>query len=95
MAYWSDPQDVELAALTRFADGFAGKRVLEVGCGRGRLTRRFAPEAAFIDAIDPNEEKIAAAREAGVPANVTYHELALEEFRASAPYDLVLLSWSL
>ena len=95
MAYWSDSEDVELAALTRYAGGFAGKRVLEVGCGRGRLTRRFAPQAAFVDAIDPHEEKIAAARAHDIPPNVCYHVAALEEFPAPMPYDLVILSWSL
>ena len=37
MAYRHDPIDQELEALTRLSGGFAGKWVLEVGCGNGRI----------------------------------------------------------
>ena len=97
MAYWHDPVDQELVALTRLSGGFAGKRVLEVGCGNGRITRKYANQATFIDAIDPDETKIARALELQ-PADEThvhYHPVALEDFQATQPYDLIILAWSL
>lgn len=97
MTYQNDPIDQELEALTRLSGGFAGKRVLEVGCGNGRITRKYADQAAYIDAIDPNEAKIedALAMQPHDEKHVQYHTTALEDFQASAPYDLVILAWSL
>ena len=97
MAYRYDPVDQELEALTRLAGGFVGKRVLEVGCGNGRFPRKYASQAAHIDAIDPNESKIERAFELASDdqTHVHYHIAALEDFPAAQPYDLVILAWSL
>ncbi|HZY41350.1 MAG TPA: class I SAM-dependent methyltransferase, partial [Anaerolineae bacterium] len=57
-----DPEDTETAALLDFAD-FTGKRVLEIGCGDGRLTWRYAAGAAHVTAIDPDADDIAIAIE--------------------------------
>ena len=56
-----DPDGAELAALAQLVD-FSGLRVLELGCGDGRLTRRYAGPAEEVLGIDPDEEAIAAAR---------------------------------
>ena len=40
MAIRLDPEGTEKTLLFNMAGGFAGKRVLEVGCGAGRLTWR-------------------------------------------------------
>ena len=97
MTYRHDPIDQEIEALTQLAGGFTGKRVLEVGCGNGRITRKYASQAAFIDAIDPDETKIGRALELQ-PADEThvhYHAAALEDFQPTQPYDLIILAWSL
>lgn len=92
-----DPADPELSALTRFAGGFDGKRVLEIGCGNGRITRKFASQAAHVDAIDPSEAKIeeALAQADDALAHVHYYAQSLEDWGGKRPYDLVILSWSL
>ncbi|MCA9921363.1 MAG: class I SAM-dependent methyltransferase [Anaerolineales bacterium] len=97
MTYRYDPIDQELAALTRLAGGFSGKRVLEVGCGNGRITRKYADQAVHVDAIDPNELKIERALELASTSetHVHYHAVALEDFQPLHDYDLVILSWSL
>lgn len=95
MAVRLDPEDHEKAILYRLADNFSGKRVLEIGCGDGRLTRRFAADAALVDAIDPDAERIAHARQNVTPNPVTYHAVGLNEFAPADRYDIAILSWSL
>jgi predicted RNA methylase len=55
-----DPEDSETTALLAYAD-FTNKRVLEIGCGDGRLTWRYAEHAAQVIAIDPEKDRIEAA----------------------------------
>ena len=93
-----DPEGAHLASLRRLAD-FSGRRVLEMGCGEGRLTRGLAAEAASVLAFDPAEESV---REA--PASLPVELLDRVEFRVASAeaievprrsFDLVVLSWSL
>jgi 2-polyprenyl-3-methyl-5-hydroxy-6-metoxy-1,4-benzoquinol methylase len=74
--------------------------VLEIGCGDGRLTWRYAADAAHVTAIDPYERSIARARQNTPPAlhgRVDFQHIPLEEFANAnhASYDVALLSWSL
>lgn len=93
-----DPADLEREALFDFAGSFDGLTVLEVGCGNGRLTWRFARQAAYVDAIDPDAAKIARAQ-ANIPPDlrnkVRFWTTAVEMFTPGRHYDLALLSWSL
>jgi ubiquinone/menaquinone biosynthesis C-methylase UbiE len=59
--YWRDRDGVELAAIAELVD-LAGQRVLDVGCGLGRLTRFAAQRASFVYAFDPDAESVAQAR---------------------------------
>src|SRR5688500_3637676 len=52
-----DPKGTEIQVIHELVD-FSGKKVREVGCGDGRLTRRYADRAALVLALDPNAEKI-------------------------------------
>ncbi|MEZ4595086.1 MAG: class I SAM-dependent methyltransferase, partial [Chloroflexota bacterium] len=56
-----DPEEREFEALLALAGDLTGQRVLEIGCGNGRITTHLAPHAAHITAIDPNTERIAQA----------------------------------
>jgi 2-polyprenyl-3-methyl-5-hydroxy-6-metoxy-1,4-benzoquinol methylase len=96
----SDPENNEIHALFDLAD-FAGKHVLEVGCGDGRLTWRYADVAAHVTAIDPYEEGIRRAKE-DLPDTlrnrVEFHHIGFEDFATateSDAFDMVLLSWTL
>jgi ubiquinone/menaquinone biosynthesis C-methylase UbiE len=93
-----DPEGAHLAALRRLAD-FADARVLEVGCGDGRLTPGIAESAASVFAFDPDAEAVARAREA-LPVELS-DRVAYEVGSATqieiprSDYDLVVFSWSL
>ncbi len=93
-----DPEEREFEALLTIAGDLTDQRVLEVGCGNGRITTHLASHAAHITAIDPNEERIASAK-ANLPAKlahkISYHALPLETLPPGEKFDMVLLSWSL
>jgi len=105
MAITLDLEGNEIQSLLDQAGNLAGRRVLEVGGGDGRLTWRYAARAGQITVVDPNEEKVARAlenRPLELSAKVEILPLSLEAFAESyqnaphhIPYDLILLSWSL
>ena len=93
-----DPDGVEIAAMRELVD-FDERRVVEIGCGDGRMTFSYAGQAASVFAFDPDEDLIRDAR-AEAPrvlrrrirfevADVAEIELPKGEF------DLALFSWSL
>lgn len=57
-----DPEGNEIAALDR-AVALRGKRIIEIGCGDGRLTRALAERALEVVAINPSPRDIGAARQ--------------------------------
>jgi hypothetical protein len=57
MAIIEDPEGNEAAALASSGVSFMSRRVLEIGCGDGRLTKYFARVAASVLAIDPDEKQ--------------------------------------
>lgn len=95
-----DPENNEIRALFDLAN-FSGQRVLEIGCGDGRLTWRYAGETAHVIAVDPFAESIARAKE-NLPEElqdrVEFHHTAFEDFAIGSnpsTFDRVILSWSL
>ena len=74
-----DPTRAELAALAEVVD-FSGLRVLEIGCGNGRLTWRYAGSTAEVFGIDPDGDAIASPVERDLPRR---------------HFDLAFFSWSL
>ena len=98
MARVVDTEGAHLAAVLRAAD-FSGKRVLEVGCGEGRLTWGIAPLAASVLAFDPSPEDVAAARTAcpqELKEKVRFEVAQAEEIEVEPQsIDLVFFSWSL
>ena len=76
-----------------------GKRVLDLGCGDGRLALGVAPFATMVDGMDPDAEAIAAAkrnaRRAGV-RNVRFAAGAAQHLPyPDSAFDVVILSWTL
>ena len=105
MSVQLDPQKREIRALLPVTGELAGKHVLEVGCGDGRLTWRYARRAASVVGIDPNPDKIARAismTPTDFHGQLDLRVSDLETFaltwskeRPGVQFDLVLLSWSL
>ena len=56
-----DPERAEIRALRRHV-ALRGARVLDIGCGDGRLARKIAGAARLVVAIDPNADVLARAR---------------------------------
>jgi ubiquinone/menaquinone biosynthesis C-methylase UbiE len=93
-----DPEGGHLAALRRLGD-FDDRRVLELGCGDGRLTLGIAQDAAHVLAFDPDSDAVGQARRS-LPAEladrVTYHVASGKEIDIRRhSFDLVVFSWSL
>src|SRR5437588_9930303 len=66
--HWRDREGVETAAIAAVVD-LDGKRVLDVGCGTGRLTSFAALRAGSVYAFDPDAESVREAR-ATVPSEL-------------------------
>jgi 2-polyprenyl-3-methyl-5-hydroxy-6-metoxy-1,4-benzoquinol methylase len=93
-----DPEGAHLAALRRLC-GFRGRRVLELGCGDGRLTVPIARDAAHVLALDPDAEAVERARRslpAELAERVTYRVASGKEVEVEPhSFDLTVFSWSL
>jgi len=93
-----DPEGVELRTLRELAP-VDGLRVLEVGCGDGRLTLQLAEEAASVFAVDPDGDRITTARgalPAELQAKVSFAVAEAAEVKAPRRrFELALFSWSL
>ncbi len=89
---------MEVRLIERYV-GLKGRRILEIGCGDGRLTRQFAPLASSVVAIEPDSAKIARARRLATSAgisNVSFRVGSAERLRHSGDqFEVALFSWSL
>jgi 2-polyprenyl-3-methyl-5-hydroxy-6-metoxy-1,4-benzoquinol methylase len=100
MTIATDPEGNETKALFDLVD-LDGAEVLEVGCGDGRLTWRYADRAAHVLAIEPFGDAIARAnlRLSETPnGRIEFRHVAFEDLAAATDadvFDVALLSWSL
>jgi ubiquinone/menaquinone biosynthesis C-methylase UbiE len=98
MARVLDPEGAHLAALRRLQD-FTRARVVEVGCGDGRLTPGIAERADSVLAFDPDEAAVARARAAlpdALVGCVTYRVgSAIDLEVGQASFDIAVFSWTL
>jgi len=95
-----DPEGNETDALFDLVE-LEGREVLEIGCGDGRLTWRYADRAAHVTAIEPFGDAIARAKKRLSEApneRIEFRHVAFEDLAAASDadvFDVTLLSWSL
>jgi len=93
-----DPEGKETEMLRRLGR-LDGARVVEIGCGTGRLTWRYARAARSVVAIDPDGEALEqAARDAqaDLRPKLTWIEAEAEALPFStARFDTAIFAWSL
>jgi ubiquinone/menaquinone biosynthesis C-methylase UbiE len=95
---WRDREGVEAEAIGALVP-LDGKRVVDVGCGEGRLTAFAAAHAASVYAFDPSAEKVAAARAALSQEQRRRVRFAIHDAEAldveRVRFDVALCGWSL
>jgi ubiquinone/menaquinone biosynthesis C-methylase UbiE len=93
-----DPDGVEIVTIKELVD-LGGLRIVEIGCGDGRLTFECAREATSVFACDSDEDAIRKAR-AATPGDLR-RRIRFEVADAAelelpkGEFDLALFSWSL
>jgi 16S rRNA A1518/A1519 N6-dimethyltransferase RsmA/KsgA/DIM1 with predicted DNA glycosylase/AP lyase activity len=92
----SDPEGHELSHVLARVPPVDRCRVLEIGCGDGRLTRRYARHVDSVLACDPDERATSAFRTIGIDTNVELRSVPVDRIEVPAQsLDVVLFSWAL
>jgi ubiquinone/menaquinone biosynthesis C-methylase UbiE len=93
-----DPEENETRYLHAVAH-LAGKRVLEIGCGEGRLTWRYAHTAARVIGIDLDPARLRVAQRECPPEVRPKLSFSLADSQAlpfpDEAFDAAILAWSL
>ena len=97
MTVQMDPEKTESKFLQRYAD-FSGKRVLEIGCGDGRLTWQYAKAAGRVTGIDLHEDDLRVAT-IDRPSDLEQQVLFARADSIHLPFhkesfDIAILAWS-
>jgi ubiquinone/menaquinone biosynthesis C-methylase UbiE len=94
----TDPEHNEEKAIKRLVD-FKNRSVLEVGCGDGRLTWKYAAAAGRVTGIDPDLDGLRVAR-----VDRPYQVAEKVQFAGGSArwlpfprekFDIAVLAWSL
>jgi ubiquinone/menaquinone biosynthesis C-methylase UbiE len=98
MSLQRDPEENEKKHLQKYAD-FKNKRVLEIGCGEGRLTWKYAAGTSLTIGIDTDQDALRVAR-ADTSADLRNHVHFAGAGARNLPFsketfDIAILAWSL
>ena len=94
-SHYYDPEGTEIKTILSQAQ-FKGKRVLEIGCGTGRLTGKLAKHGKTLVSIDHNEDSIEYCQEKFKKVkNVTFVHASVNELKnlPHKEYDIILSGW--
>lgn len=88
---------MEVRLIERYVP-LQARRILEIGCGDGRLTRELAQLADSVVAIEPDAALIADGRRLlsseGI-ANVSFRIGSAEKLQLRDRFEVAIFSWSL
>lgn len=98
MTLFKDPEQNERKYLHESAD-FRDKRVLEIGCGEGRLTWQYASVSSSTIGLDLDKDSLRVAaidRPSDLKNKIHFTNAQSEQlpFRKET-FDIALLAWSL
>jgi len=98
MSLQKDPDRNEIRRLRKFV-GLTDKRVLEIGCGEGRLTWQYAKDARSVVAVDLDHDSLRVAK-VDRPASLENQiDLACVDSEylpfSKEKFDIAILAWSL
>jgi ubiquinone/menaquinone biosynthesis C-methylase UbiE len=98
MSLQKDPEGFEKKLLRKYAD-FKAARVLEIGCGEGRLTWKYAAATALTLGFDPDHNALRVARADAHPdLRGRLHFMQASASAIPCPkenFDIAVLAWSL
>ena len=99
MTSQQDPERNEIKFLNQFADFSASQRVLEIGCGDGRLTWRYARSVSHIVGVEIERDDLRVAtidRPSDLANQVVFANAdSIHLPFSKETFDLAILSWSL
>ena len=93
-----DPEGIEIEFLNR-TGAVHGRKVVEIGCGNGRLIWRYANLAASVVGVDPDSERLAEALTTRPKTVETWAAFAQTEAEMlpfpDEAFETAFLAWSL
>jgi ubiquinone/menaquinone biosynthesis C-methylase UbiE len=98
MTLQKDPEGFEKKSLHKFVD-VSGKSILEVGCGEGRLTWKYANASNLTVGFDPDHDALRVARAdspSGLHGRIHFAQASARHIPFSKEtFDIAILAWSL
>jgi ubiquinone/menaquinone biosynthesis C-methylase UbiE len=98
MTLFKDPEGNEKKHLHKFLD-LENKHVLEIGCGEGRLTWRYASASLSTIGIDPDKNALRVAsvdRPSDLRSRIHFANAQAEYIPFNKEtFDIAILAWSL
>jgi len=99
MTIEKDPERNEIKFLNQFADFAASRRVLEIGCGDGRLTWRYARSVRHVVGVEIERDDLRVAT-IDRPSDLADKAVFTNADSTQLPFsketfDIAILSWSL
>ena len=98
MTLQKDPEGFEKKILHKFTD-LTNKRILEIGCGEGCLTWKYAGASGLTVGFDPDHHALRVAQAdslSGLREHVHFAQASANHIPFSKEtFDIAILAWSL